>query len=64
VINKCCMCKKTGKFVDNLLLHCDVTSAMWSVLFSRFGMSWVMPRQVFDLLACWWSSRRIKTVVV
>jgi len=52
VINRCCMCKKTGKFVDHILLHCDMASALWSSLFSRFGMSWVMSGQVIDLLAC------------
>jgi len=50
MINRCCMCKKTGESVDHLLLHCDVTSALSSTLFKRFGMSWVMPRRVIDLL--------------
>jgi hypothetical protein len=42
--------------VDHLL-HYNVASALCT-LFSRFGMFWVMPRRVIDLLACWWSSRR------
>jgi len=50
MINRCCMCKKTGESVDHLLLHCDVTSALSSTLFNRLGMSWVMPRRVIDLL--------------
>jgi hypothetical protein len=58
------MCKKTGESMDHLLLHCNVASALWSSLFSRLGMSWVMPRRVFDLLACWWSSGRPRSVVV
>jgi hypothetical protein len=33
-------------------------------MFSRFGLAWVMPRLVVDLLACWWSSRRTRSVVV
>jgi hypothetical protein len=64
VINRCYMCKKIGEFVDHLLLHCDVTSALWSSLFNRFGMSWVMPRWVIDLLACWWSFGRLRSAVV
>jgi hypothetical protein len=64
VINKCYMCKKTGESVDHLLLHCDVASVLWSSLFSRFGMSWVMPRRVIDLLACWWSSGRPRNTAV
>jgi hypothetical protein len=49
------MCKKTRESVDHLLLHCDVASILWSSLFSHFGMSWVMPRRVIDLLACFGS---------
>jgi hypothetical protein len=41
VINIWYMCKKTGESVDHFLLHCDVTSALWITLFSRFGMSWL-----------------------
>jgi hypothetical protein len=51
VIDRCCMCKKTEESVNHLLLHCDVASALCSALFNRFGMSWVMPRCVINLLA-------------
>jgi hypothetical protein len=63
-IDRCCMCKRDGEFVDHLLLHCDVASTLWSVLFSCFGMSWVMPRRVIDLFACWWYAGRPRSVVV
>jgi hypothetical protein len=58
------MCKKTEETVDHLLLHCDVASVVWNSLFSRFGVSWVMPRQVIDLLACRWSSGRSMSAIV
>jgi hypothetical protein len=64
VIDRCCMCKRDGESVDHLLLYCDVTSALWSVLFSHFGMSWFMPRQVIDLFACWWSVGRPRSVAM
>jgi len=32
--------------------------AMWITLFTRFGLSWVMPDKVFDLFGCWWTSGR------
>jgi hypothetical protein len=51
VINRCCMCKKIEESMDHILQHCNVTSALWNTLFSHFGMLWVMPRRVFDLLA-------------
>lgn len=59
VINICYLCKKIGESMDHILLHSDVAFALWSILFGCFGMSWVMPRRVVDLLACWWSSRRL-----
>jgi hypothetical protein len=53
IVNKCCLCKRNKESVDHLLLHCDVASALWNAFFTGFGMSWVMPRRVIDLFACW-----------
>jgi hypothetical protein len=39
VINRCCRHKKTEESVDHFLIHCDVASALWNTLFSRFRMS-------------------------
>jgi hypothetical protein len=64
VINRCCICKKTKESVDHLLLHFDVAFALWNTIFSRFGMSWVMPRRVIDLLACLWSLGRPMSATV
>jgi hypothetical protein len=50
--------------MDHLLLHCDVSSALWSALFTHFGMSWVMPRRAIDLFACWWTSGRLRSTVI
>jgi hypothetical protein len=44
------MCKRNEESIDHLLLHCNVVSSIWSVLFTRFGMSWVMCLDV--LLIC------------
>jgi hypothetical protein len=60
----CCMCKSNGESVDHPFLHCDVASAIWSVLFIRFGMPWVMPRRVIELYDCWRSSGRQRSVAV
>ena len=38
---------------EHLLLHCPIASELWSMLLGLFGGSWVMPRCVSDLLACW-----------
>jgi hypothetical protein len=47
-----------------LLLHCDVAYALWSALFTRFGLFWVMPRRVFDLFACWWTFGRPRSAAI
>jgi len=53
VVDWCCMCKKSGETVNHLLLHCEVASALRYSIFGLFGLVWVMPCLVKDLLACW-----------
>jgi hypothetical protein len=64
VIDRCCICKKNGEFVDHLLLHCDAACVLWNAIFSRFSLSWVMPHRVVDLFACWWKGGRSQSAVV
>ena len=47
------MCKGCGESIDHLLLHCSIASEMWSMIFCLFGICWVMPQRVADLLDCW-----------
>jgi hypothetical protein len=49
----CCMCKRGGESVSHLLLHCPVSQELWGLVFALFWVSWVMPQDVEDLLACW-----------
>ena len=53
IIDWCCMCKVQGETVNHLLLHCTVAQELWSLIFVLFGITWVMPRGVVDLLMCW-----------
>jgi hypothetical protein len=53
VVEWCVMCKKHGESVDHLLLHCDVARVVWSFFYSLFGVEWVMPSSVLDLLSAW-----------
>jgi hypothetical protein len=64
VIDRCCMCKMNGEWVDHLLLHCEVARALWNAIFSRFSLSWVMPLRVVDLFACWWTGCRSRSAAV
>ena len=63
VVGWCYMCKKNGKSIDHLL-HCEVASAIWHSIFSRFGLHWVMPDRVKDLYASWWMGGHSRSAVV
>ena len=41
------------KSVNHLLLHCPITFELWSMVWSLFGVIWVMPQSVVDLFASW-----------
>jgi hypothetical protein len=47
------MCKKSGEFIDHFLIHCVVAKELWSSILNLFGVDWVMPRSVRDLMVCW-----------
>ena len=53
VINWCCMCKRAGETSNHSFLHCSVARKMWNMVFSLFGVYWVMLRGVVELLASW-----------
>jgi hypothetical protein len=64
LVNRCGMCKKEEESIDHLLLHCERAQFLWNAFFSRFGLAWVMPRRVVDLLHCWWSVGRPRSAAV
>jgi hypothetical protein len=64
LLDRCCMCRRNGESVDHLLLYCDVAYALWSAIFTRFGLFWVMPKRILDLFACWWTSGRSRSAVI
>jgi hypothetical protein len=64
VINRCCLCTADGETIDHLLLHCEIAPFLWYAIFSRFGLSWVMPSKVERLFACWWLGGRSRSAVV
>ena len=53
IVNRCYMCKNIWESVGHLLLCCSYAYNLWTFVFSLFRVSWVMPKQVVDLLACW-----------
>ena len=42
--------------IDHLLLHCSRTKVLWDLLFTVFGVSWVLPYSVKETLLSWHGS--------
>ena len=53
LVNWCCMCQCSEESVDHLLIHCTQVSSLCSLVFFLFGVSWVIPKHMVELLACW-----------
>ena len=59
------MCKKDGESINHFMLHYHVGRELWDMVFSLFGIHWVMPLQVVDLLASWlYKCSRHKSMVI
>ena len=53
IVDWCCLCWCSGESVDHLLLHCGEVSWLWSLALRLFGVAWVLPKKIIDLLAGW-----------
>lgn len=50
VVDWCYTCKCSGESIDHLLLHCSMGTNIGSPVFTFFGLAWVMPKSVIELL--------------
>jgi hypothetical protein len=57
------MCKKSEEPIDHLLIHCKVARKLWSSILNLFGVEWVIPRWVIDLLVSWGGHVQRGTVI-
>ena len=53
ILDWCYMCKCNSETVDHLFLHCPVVLELWDMVLGLFGVCWVMPMSIVELLACW-----------
>jgi hypothetical protein len=64
VLDWCCMSKRDGETINHLFLHCPAARDLWDLVFCLFGVDWVMPRGVLDMLSCWSRlSRRVNGAI-
>ena len=48
--NRCCLCCNNAESVDHLLLFCPMAHSLWMYMIRLFGIEWVMPGSVVNLL--------------
>ena len=54
LVNHCCLCCCNEEFVGHLMIFCLGAHSLWMYTFQLFGIDWVMPGLVADLLFCWY----------
>ncbi|RVW92386.1 hypothetical protein CK203_032497 [Vitis vinifera] len=50
---RCNLCKENEESADHILIHCGKTRELWTVVLSSFGVVWVFPNSVRNLLLEW-----------
>ena len=50
--NRCYLCCSNAESVDHLLLFYPIAHSLWMYMLRLFGIGWVMPGSVVDLLFC------------
>ena len=51
--NRCFMCLEKEENINHLLFHCSRRRVLWYLLFTLFGVSWVLPSSVRETLLSW-----------
>ena len=47
------MCKSNRESVNHLHIHCPITTELWFMVFTLYGIHWVMLKIVVEILASW-----------
>ena len=55
--NRCFLCKNEEETIDHLLLFCEKARMLWLLIFSLFGVQWVMHSSVKRNLLGWHGSQ-------
>ena len=50
MVNRCNLCKENEESADHILIHCGKTRELWISLLSSFGVMWMLPDSVRNLL--------------
>ena len=58
--NRCCLCCIEEETINHILVHCSKVKILWDLVFSLFGVNWVLPFTVRDTLLSWYVSFKDK----
>ena len=53
--NRCYLCQRHEESIDHILLHCEKARTLWVLLFSMFGVQWVMPATTIKEMFSGWN---------
>ena len=51
--NRCCLCKEKEETSDHLILFCKKATMLWSLIFSLFGVQWILHTKIKRNLLGW-----------
>ena len=51
--NRCFLCSCEEETVNHILLHCIVVRVLWEIVLALFGVQWVFPETVKEVLFSW-----------
>ncbi|WKA03436.1 hypothetical protein VitviT2T_021543 [Vitis vinifera] len=54
--NRCFLCCDEEETINHILIHCPKARVLWNLVFSLFGVNWVLPLTVRDTLLGWSAS--------
>ncbi|KAJ9699196.1 hypothetical protein PVL29_008009 [Vitis rotundifolia] len=51
--NRCFLCGCEEENIDHLLIHCTVARVLWEMVLGLFGVQWVFPNSVKEVIISW-----------
>ena len=48
--NKCYLCGEEEESCDHIPLHCTKTREVWNLVFTLFGVAWVLPSTLKEVM--------------
>ncbi|RVW43975.1 putative mitochondrial protein [Vitis vinifera] len=51
--NRCCLCCVEEETINHILVHCSKAKILWDLVFSLFGVNWILSFTVRDTLLSW-----------